>query len=144
MSNAVQELSRLIKTLQGDRQKHVDAIAEIDAVFANLGINAAAPKRRGRKPGSVIKTAESSAPTADKKGGKKRRRRVKAKDGLTGEQFLYKVLADGALLTGELNDKWVASGRNGRADILLGQLVANGKLKRKKVEGERGSRYSVA
>ncbi len=144
MSNVAQELSRLIANLQVDRQKHVDAIAEIDAVFGNLGISAAAPKRRGRKPGATAKAAVKAAPAAGKKGGKKRRRKSKSGDGLTGEQFLYKVLADGALLTAEINDKWKASGRNGRADILLGQLVASGKLNRKKTEGERGSRYSVA
>ena len=143
MSNAAQELARLINTLQDDRQKHVAAIAEIDAVFANLGITAEPAKRRGRKPGPKAKATPVAAASTSK-GGKKRRRRVKAKDGLTGEQFLYKILADGPLLTGEINNKWVASGRNGRADIMLGLLVGNGKLKRKKVEGERGSRYTVA
>lgn len=144
MSTAVAELARLIKTLQDDRQKHVAAIAEIDSTFASLGITPAPAKRRGRKPGSVnVKTAAAPAAAAPK-GGKKKRTRTKAKDGLTGEQFIYKVLAEGQLLTAEVNKKWEASGRNGRADILLGQLVASGKLKRQKVKDERGSRYSVA
>lgn len=145
MSTAVAELARLIKTLQEDRQKHVAAIAEIDSVFASLGITAQPAKRRGRKPGSVnVKTAAAAAPEKAAKPGRKKRTRSKAKDGLTGEQFMYKILAEGQLSTAEVNKRWTASGRNGRADILLGQLVANGKLKRQKVKDERGSRYSVA
>lgn len=146
MSTAVAELARIIKTLQDERQKHVAAIAEIDSTFSSLGITPAPAKRRGRKPGSVnVKTAAAAAPAAAApKSGKKKRTRTKAKDGLTGEQFIYKVLAEGQLLTADVNKKWVASGRNGRADILLGQMVAAGKLKRQKVKDERGSRYSVA
>jgi len=147
MSNAVQEITRLVQTLQADRQKHVTAIAEIDAVFSSLGINAQAPKRRGRKPGTKVNATPSAtpsaAPTPAKTSGKKRRR-SKSKDGLTGEQFLYKILADGAISTADVNGQWISSGRNGRADVLLGQLVSAGKLKRKQVAGVRGSNYSVA
>ncbi len=141
-TSTASELSRLVQSMQKERQQHADAIAQIDATFAALGIAAKTPARRGRKPGAAWKgTATATSPAAPKK---RRGRRAKAKDGKTGEEYLVSILQSGALTTAEINKGWTSSGRNGRADILLGKLVAGGKLKRQKVKGERGSRYSVA
>ena len=133
------ELTRLIHILQQERQAHVAAIAEIDAAFASLGITATPAKKRGRKP-SVAPV--SAAPAAVKPKGK--RRRSKAKDGMTGEQFLLALLAKAKLSTAEVNAKWKESGRKGAANNLLGLLVKDGKLKRAEAKGMRGSVYSAA
>jgi hypothetical protein len=45
---AAEQLGALIAQLQAERQEHVEALAEIDAAFANLGLTPATPKRRGR------------------------------------------------------------------------------------------------
>jgi hypothetical protein len=138
-TSTASELSRLVQTMQRERQQHADAIAAIDATFAGLGITPKVPAKRGRKPGAAWKgVAAAAAPK------KRRGRRAKAKDGKTGEQFIIDYVSGGAKTTAEVNKGWSASGRNGRADILLGKLVSGGKLKRQKIKGERGSRYSAA
>ena len=143
-SATVAELERIIRRLQQERQEHQDAIGKIDATFQSLGITPQAAPRRGR-PGRPPKSSTGAAPAAAAgKGGRKRgrrRRRGAAPDGMTAEQFLVDLVKDKQLSTSDINKRWVASGRNGRADIMLGKLVAGGKLKRDKVKGERGSLY---
>lgn len=145
------QLAQLLQTLQQERQQHVAAIVEIDGVFTALGITAKPAVKRGRKPGSTNKAAktETAAPKpapvaapAEPKAAGKKGRRPKAKDGLTGEQYLMKLLADEKLPTAEINRRWKASGRGGTADNLLGALVKNGKLKRTSIDG-RGSEYAA-
>ena len=131
----VAELTHLIQTLQQERQDHITAIAEIDAAFASLGITATPAKKRGRQP--------SAAPVATAKPKGNRRRRSKAKDGMTGEQFLLSLLAKAKLSTADVNAKWKESGRKGAANNLLGLLVKDGRLKRQDVKSWRGSVYSA-
>jgi len=145
-SATVAELQRLIRRLQQERQTHQDAIAAIDSTFQSLGITPSPAPRRGRPgrpPKSAVAGAAASAPAA-KVGGRKRRRRRRgtAPDGMTAEQFLIELVKAKQLSTSDINKKWTSSGRNGRADIMLGKLVAGGKLKREKVKGERGSMYA--
>ena len=134
------ELTRVIQTLQQERQDHVAAISEIDAVFAYLGITPTPAKKRGRKPSAA---PVSAAPAAVKSKGN-RRRRSNAEDGMTGEQFLLALLAKAKLSTAEVNAKWKESGRKGAANNLLGLLVKDGELKRAEAKGTRGSVYSAA
>ena len=129
----VTELARLITRLQQERQEHVEAIAKIDEAFSALGIEPR-KSRRGRKPKLLAKTAGAA-------GKGKRRRRKFAQ---TSEQFIAGLLKGGKKLsTGDLNKEWSKSGRKNRADITLGKMVKEGKLKRHKIKGERGSMYSV-
>lgn len=125
------ELASLIQTLQQERRQHADAIAEIDATFASLGITPKPARRRGRPP-----AATKAAPV--------RRRRRKAKDGMTGEQFLLALLAKAKLSTADVNKKWKESGRKGSANNMLGILMKSGKVKRAEAKGVRGSVYSAA
>jgi len=46
--------------------------------------------------------------------------------------------------TREINTHWKGAGRPFTADVPLGKLVKEKKLKRTPLVGERGSRYSVA
>jgi hypothetical protein len=62
----------------------------------------------------------------------------------TGEQTILSLLKSGkSLTTKDINQAWVSEGRGGTANVLLGKLVQGNKLKRTKVKGEQGSRYSV-
>jgi DNA-binding XRE family transcriptional regulator len=71
------------------------------------------------------------------------RRRGKFKQ--TGEQTILSLLkGKKGMATREINDAWRKEGRAGSADVMLGLLVKAKKLKRTKVEGIRGSQYSVA
>lgn len=134
------ELSRLVSRLSQERAVHARALAEIDAAFAQLGITPKPVSRRGRKPGTKV----GATPAAGAKRKGRRGRRTKAADGMTGEQFILSVLAKDKLQTAEINDKWKASGRNGRADILLSAMVKAGKIQKRKVKDLRGSQYSAA
>lgn len=135
-TNPASELARLVSQLMAERKQHAEALAQIDATFASLGIS---PKARpGRKPAAL---AALTAPAAPKKGKRRGRR---GKFAQTGEQFILSLLAGGKKLsTAELNKEWIASGRKGRADIALGKMVKEKKINRAKVKGERGSVYSA-
>lgn len=131
------ELARLVQSLQKERQDHVDAIAAIDAAFASLGITPKPTRKRGRPAAAAPAPAESAKPA-------RKHRRRKAKDGMTGEQFLLELLAKSKLSTADVNAKWKESGRKGTANNQLGFLVKGGKLKRADAKGGRGSVYSAA
>ncbi len=139
-TNAASELSRLVSQLIVERKQHADALAQIDATFASLGIS---PKpRRGRRPAAFAAAAASAAAPAAKGPGKRRRRRGKFEQ--TGEQYILSLLDGGKKLsTAEVNKQWIASGRKGRADIALGKMVKENKIKRHKVKDVRGSMYTA-
>ena len=50
--SSVKELKKQIADLQAQRAEHQQAIDEIDAVFARLGIGGKPKRRRGRPKGS--------------------------------------------------------------------------------------------
>ncbi len=138
MATNASELARLIQRLQDERKQHADALAEIDATFASLGLSA--KPRRGRKPAAFAALAKAGKPGP--KPGKRRRRRGKFAQ--TGEQFILSLLGGGKKQsTAEVNKHWIASGRKGRADIALGKLTKEGKIKRSKDKNVRGSLYSA-
>ena len=63
----------------------------------------------------------------------------------TAETFvLALVKARKATKTREINAAWIRAGRGKNADNTLSRLVKTRMLKRVKLQGERGSRYSVA
>ena len=134
---AASELTKLIDQMLAERQKHVDAIERIDREFAAAGIGAAAPAaKRGPKAGK----ATTKKATTRKRGGR-RKRGVFAQTG--EESVLAFVRSHGNPTAGEVNKHWTGEGRGGKADNALGKLVKEGKLKRLKNKGERGSRYAV-
>ena len=147
--SAAQELASLINRLQDQRQQHLDAVANIDATFEQFGIVAAPTKRRGRprknaKPGSRRSVA-AKAPQAVKpaKKGKRRSRRKYATSGLDSIlNFVSKAGKKGAT-TAEIVKHWKAEKRSGDGYTTLGVLVTAKKLKREKIEGAKGSRYTV-
>ena len=129
------ELARLIQQLQAERRQYEQAIVEIDATFARYGIapgSALARRGPGRPKGSPGAT---TAP--------KRRKRKKYAE--TADQSILSLLkGNRKLTTGEINAAWKQAGRGGTADVTLMQMVKAGTLRREKVEGVKGSKYSKA
>ena len=113
-----------------ERDKLNAQIAELESVLGKPA--AAAPKaaRRGRPP----KAAKAATPAA----------RKRKSYPLTAEQFVGKLAAGKGSTTSEINQAWKKAGRTGRADNTLNKMTKAGKLKRDKLKGQKGSRYTVA
>ena len=119
MANAAKstdELARIIRQLQAERQQHADAIAAIDEQFEQHGIAAEPRKKRrgrrrgpGRPKGSMIR-----------KVGKKKRRTFSK----TADEFILDLLKGRSMTTGEINAKWRQTKRGGNADTTLSRLSA--------------------
>jgi hypothetical protein len=106
-------------------------IAELESVMGKPAA-AEAPKaaRRGRPP---------KAAKAPKPAGRKRKSYP-----VTAEQFVEKLAAGKGATTAESNKAWKQAGRTGRADNTLNKMSKAGKLKREKLKGQKGSKYTVA
>ena len=143
--SAAKELATLINTLQAERQEHVDTIANIDATFEQFGIVAAPAKRLGR-PRKATKAAKPAMPMAAAKPAKPARgkRRKFPVSGLDSILAFVKSAGKKGVATAEIVKYWKAEGRSGDGYTALGELVTAKKLKREKIEGAQGSRYTVA
>ncbi len=135
-------LESAIADLQRRRKVHLDELARIDGIFQKFGIrpdDGSRPVRRG--PGRPPKSATAGAAP---RGRRRRGRRSFPTSGVESIlSFVKKAGAKGAT-TAEINRHWAAETRSGRADVTLGKLVSEKKLKREKIKGERGSRFRVA
>ena len=158
------ELTRLIKQLTVERQHHSDSIAEIDQTFKEFGISMGSAGRKGGRR----KAAETAAPVAKKgrgrgaakRGPKAATKATKApkaakapknptgvrrspwasKFAITGDALILGFVKDnGGATTEEIRKHWEGSGRRGKAENNLTQLVKTGQLKRTKLEGKPGS-----
>ena len=131
------ELQTIIRKLHSERQTHVEAIERIDSTFDELGIEAESPRRgrRGRPPGR---------PAGRYKAGRRRKRRKYATSGTESIlSFVSRGNKKGA--TGaEIANHWKAEGRAGSSYNIINMLLKAGKLKKKKLKGERGSMYMAA
>lgn len=123
-------IARRIETLRAERERHSQEIEKIDATLEQIKA-ALGMKIAGRTP-------MAAAPS---KTGRSRRRRTFAVNGL--QSVLNFVKENKNATTATINANWKSEGRAGRADVTLGKLVAEKKLKRVKLKGERGSRYVV-
>lgn len=147
------ELIDTLETLVALRTDLLQQIAEnqaelekIDELFANYGLSVtgsgvvSGKKRRGRRPGPVAK--------AGKKVGKKARgagRRGRGSFAKTAEESIIDFIKkNDRPSTADVNKHWQAEGRGGKADNTLTKMVKDGKLKRFKDQGVRGSSYEVA
>jgi DNA-binding transcriptional regulator YiaG len=78
-------------------------------------------------------------------GGAATGRRRGAGSGVTAEQFVLSLLRSRkATTSGGINAAWRKAERQGKADNTLSLMVKARKLKRARLKGERGSRYSAA
>ncbi|MFO0578168.1 MAG: hypothetical protein U1A78_29530 [Polyangia bacterium] len=150
------ELTDLIKRLSVIRREHERALDEIDTTFRELGIEHllnSGTGRRGRKPGSTSAATKAAAGGRGKKRGRKPgpkpgAKRARGKRGsfaITGDELILRfVKKQGGPSTDEIRKHWESSGRGGKADNNLSQLVKRGLLVRSKIEGSKGSAYSLA
>ncbi len=135
-TTTARELQAIIARLQNERQVHLDALADIDAVFAQFGITSQKTKRRRRPRKAKKKVARRVA--------KRRKRQTKRK--VSGPQSILnfvKRAGKRGVNGAEIVKRWNAEGRAGGAYTPISKLVKAKKLKRRAVKGERGSRYSV-
>lgn len=142
-SSLVNELSKRIEQLRAERQQHLDAVAEIDRTFTELGIEAqgGAPVRRG--PGRPRKVTKAAQRTTKKTRGRRRRGRGSYSE--TAEQFILGLLPAGKKLsTAEINKAWKETGRGGSANNTLSKMTKAGSVKKQNIKGGRGSYYTAA
>lgn len=124
-----------IEELLVQRQRHTDALAEINRI---LGGVASMIGGNGHKPGrAATSPVTETAPT--------KRRRGRRKFDQTAEELVLAFLKRHPnAITREVNAAWKEAGRSFTADVTLGKLVKERKLKRTPLVGERGSRYVLA
>lgn len=166
------ELTRLIKQLGLERQHHLDSIAEIDQTFKEFGITAGSVGRKGKGGRRKAVEAAAPAPKKGRRGGRRKgvgkakatkpAKAVKAakaakpaksgdrrspwanKFSITGDALILGFVKEkGGATTEEIRKHWEGSGRRGKAENNLTQLVKSGQLKRTKLEGKPGSTYSI-
>jgi hypothetical protein len=128
------ELQRRAAKLGGlvvQRDRLNAQIAELESVIGKPAAEAA-PKaaRRGRPP----KAAKAAMPVV----------RKRKSYPLTAEQFVQKFAGGKGATTAEINKAWKQAGRTGRADNTLNKMTKAGKVKREKLKGQKGSKYTVA
>jgi hypothetical protein len=139
-----------IQGLLHERKQHAEALARIDQtlerVSAALGqtLNLQQRRRPGRPKGSGklqqvhFPIAAPSAPATIKRRGKRNTYAV------TGEQsVLGFIQKKGSPTTRDIKQHWVGEGRRGSADNLLTLMVKAGKLRRQRLNGVRGSMFSI-
>ena len=144
-SATAKELATLINRLQSERQEHLDAIDEIDATFGQFGITVPAKKRRGR-PRKTVRTARPAKPRQAAKVAKKGKRKARRQfpmSGLDSVLAFVKKAGKKGVTTAEIVKHWKSDGRSGNGYKALGELVKAKKLKKEKIKGAKGSRYTA-
>lgn len=124
--SALTELQSIIRKLKEERQSHEEAIARIDGTFRELGL---VPEGFG----------------AGRRGY--RGRRIRRKYATSGTQSILQFVSKGnrnGATGGEIANHWKAEGRAGSSYNIINMLIKAGKLKKKKLKGERGSMYVAA
>jgi len=149
----VKNLISQIQKLHNERQSHVDAIEEIDAIFADIGIQSTAvsksklgrPKKKAGKVSRPRKASAKRGRPAKKKVAKKKRGKSTGKRyKVSGPQMLLdkinKAGAKGAS-SSVLVAQWKKEGRSGSPYNVLNKLVKERHVKKTSKKGERASVY---
>jgi hypothetical protein len=138
------DLAEQIKRLQVDRQRHAQAMAEIDDVLARINdalsavrsIPALDAAGLGREPKVEIVTE-----VFPQQPGRRRRGRFHQ----TAVQSVLSFIRErGNPSTAEINGHWRAEGRKGTVNVTLLKLLNEGRIRRLQDESIRGSRYTLA
>lgn len=143
-----QKLDAAIQTLLKQRQEQVKALEEIDATFRRLGFQApqngdsTSPHRRGHStaPGKQSAPKPTTAKTS-------RRPKPRGSFKITGPETIIafvKAAGKDGRTGSEIAAHWDAQGRGAGVYAILTQLVKAKKLKRQKLSGRQGSRFTVA
>ena len=138
------DLSEQIKRLQVDRQRHAQAMAEIDDVLARINDALNAVRSIPELAGSAGPfPADGRGPVVTEVFPAARRRR-----GRFSQTAIQSVLAfigeRGNPSTAEINGHWRAEGRKGTVNVTLLKLLNEGRIRRLSDDSIRGSRYTLA
>ena len=133
----VSQLSLRVQHLLEEKQKHGDALAQIDGVLS--AISAALS-------GSVAPAVAAPARKAVAPVGAKIRRRGRGHFALSAEESILAFVKERKNpTTADVNHHFKAEGRSSTADNALTKLVKEKRLKRTPLgKGIRGSTYSIA
>jgi cell division septum initiation protein DivIVA len=130
--NVIQRIEQLLH----DRQEHQEAVTRIDQMLERVG-HALESKPPGR-PRGVNHSLATEPPV-------RTRRRRRGKFAVSGDESIIAFIKERKNpTTKDLTKHWASEGRGGTAANALSRLVKEKKLKRTPLEGERGSRYSLA
>jgi len=125
-----------IEQLLRERQEHQESLARIDEMLKRVG-DALGTKAPGRpRGGNHLSEVEPPLRT---------RRRRRRKFAVSGDESIIAFVKERKNpTTKDLTKHWASESRGGTAANALSRLVKEKKLKRTPLEGERGSRYSLA
>jgi len=136
------DLAEQIKRLQVDRQRHAQAMAEIDEVLTRINdalnamrsIPTMEPASAGRE-GRAAVVAEVF-PQVTRRRGRFTQTAIQSVLAFIGER--------GNPSTAEINGHWRAEGRKGTVNVTLLKLLNEGLIRRVQDDSIRGSRYTLA
>jgi hypothetical protein len=135
------ELSTAVQELLTRHQEHLDAARAIDAVLEQIEVLVG--KSNGRRPALASRQPAVHPPGDESVKSNPRPRRGRSNYKQTAEEMVLSFVGQHKSPTGrEINQHWKSQGRPWSADVTLGKLVREKKLKRSPLEGQRGSRYS--
>jgi len=133
-------LAEKVRQLQADRQRHAQAINQIDQVLERVenalaALKGVPPKPRRSTPPIPQKPIAPTTPRAH---------RHYRKFEMTGEESVMDfVRRHGSPTTAQINANWHAQGRTGVANPILARLLKQGRLLRQIDPSVRGSRYRI-
>ena len=128
-----------IQRLLADRQRHADALAEIDSALEEIrsALQSINGTGIGRPPRSHRAAAQALRPS-------RKRRGRRGMYGKTSDEMILAIVGQrGGATTQEIKARWKAEGRGGTADNALSKMVKDRKLKRTPLVGQRGSRFTL-
>ena len=136
-TNLTDRLQRLLE----ERQQHGDALARIDSTLEQIRFALQAVGGANGKRGPT----RSHAALAKRSAAPRRRRGSRGTFATSATQMILSLAGQrGGATTQEIKAKWKSEGRGGTADNALSKMVRDGKLQRTPLDGQRGSRFTVA
>jgi hypothetical protein len=137
------DLAEQIKRLQVDRQRHAQAMAEIDDVLARIN-DALNAVRSIPAMERAVSGHEGRAPIMTEIFPQQPRRR-RGRFNQTAIQSVLAFIGErGNPSTAEINGHWRVEGRKGTVNVTLLKLLNEGRIRRVQDDAIRGSRYTLA
>ena len=136
------DLAEQIKRLEADRQRHAQAMAEIDQVLAQINDALAAVRSIPGMSHQEHARGYEERVSAEVFGQPSRRR---GRFNQTAIQSVLGFIRDrGNPSTAEINAHWRSEGRKGTVNVTLLKLLKDGLIRRVQDSSVRGSRYTLA